>query len=268
MDLTDLVTPTRKIATEAGEAILQVYGADDQGLRFKDDASPLTAADLAANEIIERRLRELTPGWPVLSEESGLPDWTVRKHWKTYWLIDPLDGTKEFVRRNGEFTVNIALIENHRPVLGAVWVPVGRYGYSGAEALGAHRYDASGARPIRSRQSPPEELVVVGSRSHGSPDFDAYLDHLRRQHPAIVTRSIGSSLKICLLAEGTADAYPRLGPTSEWDTAAAHAVLTAAGGKIVVAGGAELAYNSKADILNPHFFASGSANFPWPGVTS
>ena len=248
------------IAATAGRAILDVYGRADFGVTRKNDDSPLTEADQVAHTIITRALAELDPRLPILSEESVPTDHATRRQWSRYWLVDPLDGTKEFVKRNGEFTVNIALVDEHRAVLGAVHAPVLDRMYSGAVAVGAWRSDPGGAaQPIVVRPNAASPLRVVGSRSHPSPELAAYLAGL----PQYEITDMGSSLKICLVAEGAADIYPRLGPTSEWDTAAAQAILESAGGRMIDLAGRPLRYNSKDTLLNPHFLAFGDQRRDW-----
>jgi 3'(2'), 5'-bisphosphate nucleotidase len=248
------------IARSAGRAILDVYGRADFAVARKSDDSPLTEADQVAHRLITRALAELDGGIPILSEESLPAEHSTRRSWSTYWLVDPLDGTKEFLKRNGEFTVNIALVDGHRAVLGAVHAPVLDRLYSGVVGLGAWRSDAGGApRPIAVRSDVATPLRVVGSRSHPSAELTTYLAGL----PAHEITDMGSSLKICLVAEGAADVYPRLGPTSEWDTAAAQAILESAGGRMIDLAGRPLRYNSKDDLLNPHFLAFGDQRQDW-----
>jgi 3'(2'), 5'-bisphosphate nucleotidase len=248
-----------EIARAAGRAILEVY-ARDFTVEHKSDDSPLTEADRVAHAIILRGLADLDHAIPVLSEESGPADQALRRGWSRYWLVDPLDGTKEFVKRNGEFTVNIALVVDGRAELGAVDAPVLDRLYFGALALGAWRADG-GAAPhaIGVRKTAASPVRVVGSRSHPSPELAGYLAGLG---PHEIT-DMGSSLKICLIAEGAADVYPRLGPTSEWDTAAAQAILESAGGRMIDLAGRPLRYNSKDDLLNPHFLAFGDQQRDW-----
>lgn len=247
-----LLSAASDIARRAGVAILGVY-AEEFAVTRKADQSPLTLADMRAHEVIARGLQELTPGIPVLSEEGSEIPYAVRRQWPRYWLVDPLDGTKEFVSRNGEFTVNVALIENHAPVLGVVHVPVKDTTYAGEVGRGAtRRIGSEAATDIRVRVPAPATLRIVGSRSH-SVDLGRHLPQLG-PHTLL---SIGSSLKFCLVAEGSADFYPRFGPTSEWDTAAAQAVVEAAGGAVVKSDGTPLRYNEKAELLNPDFFALG-----------
>ena len=259
MDLKALVEPVVAMAREAGDAILEVY-ATDFDVQNKADESPLTQADLASHRCIVAGLKALTPDVPIISEEEGLPDFETRSSWSTYWLIDPLDGTKEFINRNGEFTVNIALISNHRPVLGVVYVPVQNKTYIGCEGLGSELRDENGsAQAIHVASNSASPVRVVGSRSHRGASLDAYLEKLG-EHDMV---PMGSSLKFCVIAEGGADVYPRLGPTSEWDTAAAQAVVEQAGGAVLELDGKPLSYNKKEDILNPHFVVVGADDRDW-----
>lgn len=263
-----LLDAVRRIAREAGAAIVEVeraHRAGDAralGLRDKDDASPVTAADLAAHRIISEGLGRLTPDVPVLSEEAADVAWQTRAAWRRFWLVDPLDGTREFLAGNGEYTVNIALIDRHLPVLGVVLAPASGLEYSGIAGVGAWR--ARGAQdapqPIRIGTGAADApLRVVGSRSHRGGSLDALLARIG-PHEFV---AMGSSLKFCVLAEGGADVYPRLGPTSEWDTAAGHAVLLGAGGRVLRRDGAALEYNRKPDWLNPDFIAGGDARPDW-----
>lgn len=259
MELPELVEPVVALARKAGDAILEVY-ATDFDVQAKDDDSPLTQADMASHRLIDAGLKALTPDIPIISEESGLPDFEERRAWETYWLIDPLDGTKEFVNRNGEFTVNIALIRGNRPLLGVVHVPVQGKTYTGCDGVGATVRESGGeSRSIRVTRETGSPVRVVGSRSHRGASLDAFLDKL----DAVEMLPMGSSLKFCVVAEGLADIYPRLGPTSEWDTAAAQAVVEQAGGAVLELDGQPLAYNAKSDILNPHFLVRGPADHDW-----
>jgi 3'(2'), 5'-bisphosphate nucleotidase len=261
-ELEGLLPAVVEIARLAGKQILTVYETDFD-VRMKDDESPLTAADLAAHETILTKLAELTPDIPVLSEESREISYQVRAGWSRYWLVDPLDGTREFVNRSGEFTVNIALIEGHRPILGAVHVPVSGRDYYAAVGAGAWRQDAEAAPvEINVSQRCHRPVRVVGSKSHRGASLDAFLARLEEYELV----AIGSSLKICLVAEGSADIYPRLGPTSEWDTAAAQTVVECAGGKLTDIGGEPLLYNCKDDLLNPFFLAFGDQSTDWPAL--
>ena len=248
------------LAKQAGAAIMEVYAGKFE-VASKQDASPLTIADLRAHEIITAGLKKITPQWPVLSEESADIPFSERASWKTYWLVDPLDGTKEFVSRNGEFTVNIALIHEHAPILGSVYVPASATTYVGAESLGAQKQIGDNEfTPIRVSIPAQNPLRIVGSRSHRGELLDAYLKNLNCAYELI---SMGSALKFCLVAEGNADLYPRLGPTSEWDTAAAQAVVEAAGGVVCKLDGERLLYNKKADVLNPYFIAYADRSRDW-----
>ena len=259
MNYADLIEPIVALATDAGDRILEVY-ATDFDVQSKADESPLTQADLASHNVIVASLKKLTPDIPIISEEDGLPPFSERGQWSRYWLIDPLDGTKEFVNRNGEFTVNIALIEEHRPVFGVVRVPVQSKTYIGCEGHGAELRDEKGSkRQIRVSDAAASPVRVVGSRSHRGASLDAYLDNLGDYELV----AMGSSLKFCVVAEGGADVYPRLGLTSEWDTAAAQAVVEQAGGSVVELDGKPLSYNAKEDILNPWFVVIGAADRDW-----
>jgi 3'(2'), 5'-bisphosphate nucleotidase len=260
LSLEGLLDEMRNIAREAGAAVMEVYGTPFATVE-KIDRSPLTEADLAAHRIISRRLRELTPELPLLSEEGREVSFAERRGWTQYWLVDPLDGTREFVKRNGEFTVNIALIQDHTPLLGVVWSPVTERLYSGGRGLGAFRESSAASRVrIQVQRAQPTGLPrVVGSRSHGNARLQAALQRLGPYDLV----AMGSSLKLCLVAEGAADIYPRLGPTSEWDTAAGHAVVNAAGGRVVDLHGQELRYNTRESLLNPEFLVCAGDPVPW-----
>ena len=248
-----------QLARQAGRAIVDIYEQDFQ-VELKADQSPLTAADLASHHTIVAGLATLTPDIPVLSEESASLPYDIRRQWQRYWLVDPLDGTREFVKRNGEFTVNIALIEDGRAVFGVVHVPVSGVSYVGRVGEGAHKIDEHGIRqPIRVTANRQTPLRVAGSRSHAGDSLQRFLDKVGEHH--IV--SMGSSLKLCLVADGSADIYPRLGPTSEWDTAAAQAVVEAAGGRVTDTQMQPLRYNQKDSLLNPHFLVFGDTSVDW-----
>lgn len=252
------------ISRRAGAAINRIYRQDFEVVQ-KEDASPLTQADLASHCLLRDALLALTPDIPFLSEESAALDYASRADWSEYWLVDPLDGTKEFIKRNGEFTVNIALVRDHEPVMGVVHVPVSGITYWGMTGAGAMRVDRNGhAQAISVRRPCPEPAVVVGSRSHANPRLEQHLAALGSYELV----SMGSSLKFCLVAEGKADFYPRLGPTSEWDTAAAHAVVTAAGGQVVTLDGQALRYNCKASLLNPEFLVIADPGRNWLALFS
>lgn len=259
VELNAILPTLLEISRRAGDAILEVY-SEDFSITQKEDDSPLTKADLASHVIIRDALSSLTPDIPLLSEESAAIDFATRASWREYWLVDPLDGTKEFVNRNGEFTVNIALIQNHQAVCGVVHVPVSGISYTGITGLGATRIDSDDVhQQINVRRPCADPAVVVGSRSHANPKLVQYLAGAGDYQLV----SMGSSLKFCLLAEGKADFYPRLGLTSEWDTAAAHAVVTAAGGRIVKLNGENLEYNHKESLLNPDFLVIADPDRGW-----
>jgi 3'(2'), 5'-bisphosphate nucleotidase len=255
----DLLPAVLDAVTAASTAILGVYAAGHE-VEYKSDESPITRADRAAHEILAARLERVTPTIPVLSEEAdGFHDPAMRRPWRELWLVDPLDGTKEFISRNGEFTVNVALVRDHRPVLGVVAAPALGLTYYAAEGAGAfRRRNGEEAEPIRVRPA-ADPLVVVGSRSHRGDSLDGLLAKLGPHE----LRPMGSALKICLVAEGSADFYPRLGPTSEWDTAAAQAVLELAGGALTTLDGLPLRYNERDTLLNPHFIAFGDRRRRW-----
>ena len=248
------------IARQAAREILEVYAGAELAAQSKSDASPLTAADVRAHRLIVEALGELTPEAPVLSEESVHTPFAQRSHWRRYWLVDPLDGTREFLSRNGEFTVNIALIEGHAPALGVVHVPVTDTSYRGLPGTGAWRQKGGGAaEPIHVAARAGSPLRVAGSRSHRGDTLDEFLARVG-PHRLL---SLGSSLKFCLVAEGGADVYPRLSPTREWDTAAAHAIVTAAGGVVCRLDGGPLEYNTREELLNPSFVAYGPGDRDW-----
>lgn len=239
------------IARQAGEDIMAVYAGADIGTTSKADDSPLTLADMASHRTIATGLARLTPDIPILSEEAADIPYSERSQWTRFWLVDPLDGTREFIKRNGEFTVNIALIENGLPVLGVVYAPALDVCYFGGQGIGAFvQHGKLPAQAIAVKQHMAGETIkVVASRSHSDARTQALLDKLGRYECI----SMGSSLKLCLVAEGEAHFYPRLGPTMEWDTAAAHAVVSAAGGVVQDRGNRNLVYN-KPDLHNPEFF--------------
>ncbi len=251
-DLPALAEALLPIVGLAGSAIMAVYDGAFTVERKQDD-SPLTLADLESQRVIIEGLTRLTPDIPVLSEESAQAPWSERRVWSDLWVVDPLDGTREFVKRNGEFTINIALVVEHEAVLGVVAAPAQGLLYWGAAGVGAfsrHR----GVAEVPIKVAPPAAPIrVVGSRSHLSPQTTAYLTRLGSH----VMKGIGSSLKFCLVAEGKADLYPRFGPTSEWDTAAGQALLEAAGGHVTRLDGHRLRYNCRESLINGDFLAFG-----------
>jgi 3'(2'), 5'-bisphosphate nucleotidase len=257
-NLLELAQDLMPTVAAAGAAVMQVYDGAF-AVQHKDDDSPLTQADLESQRIIALGLKRLTPGIPILSEESAQAPWSERRNWTQLWVVDPLDGTREFVKRNGEFTINIALVENHQPLLGIVSAPAQGLVYWGAAGAGAfsRQHDAP---PVPIKTSPVQApLRVVGSRSHASAETAGYLARLG---PHVMV-GVGSSLKFCLIAEGKADLYPRFGPTSEWDTAAGQALLEAAGGYVTRLDGRPLRYNCRESVLNGDFVAfSNAATLP------
>lgn len=249
-DLHALALALKPIVERAGAAIMQIYDAGFTVER-KEDNSPLTLADLESQRVILEGLTQLTPDIPILSEESAQAPWAERRTWRELWVVDPLDGTREFVKRNGEFTVNIALVVDHEPLLGVVSAPAQALLYWGARGVGAFSHTRGAAEfPIHVSE-PGNPLRVIGSRSHLSPET---ADYLAKLGPHAMT-GIGSSLKFCLVAQGKADLYPRFGPTSEWDTAAGQALLEAAGGQVTRLDGHRLRYNCRESILNGDFLA-------------
>jgi 3'(2'), 5'-bisphosphate nucleotidase len=251
----ELLNPVIELVRAAGRAILP-HWRQGIAVRQKEDASPVTAADMAAHEVLARGLSALDPAIPVLSEEDAEIGLAERSTWQRWWLVDPLDGTKEFIADSEEFTVNVALIEQGRVIFGVVGVPARELCYYGGAGLGAWRRQGSGeAMRLTVREAPPAALTVVASRRHSSPAQESLLARLSGHFGELQLASVGSSLKFCLLAEGTADFYPRLAPTSQWDTAAAQGVLEGAGGEVLDLKGAPLRYEARESYLNPSFLA-------------
>ncbi|GLH42093.1 3'(2'),5'-bisphosphate nucleotidase CysQ [Pseudomonas moraviensis] len=261
-----LMAPVVALALQAGEAILPFWRAGVE-VTAKSDDSPVTAADLAAHHLIVAGLTALDPSIPVLSEEDADIPQSVRAGWQRWWLVDPLDGTKEFISGSEEFTVNIALIENGRVVFGVVTMPTtGRF-YVGGAGFGAWRGDEGGmptAIQVRDVPAPGEAFTVVASRRHSSPEQERLLAGLSASLGELQLANIGSSLKFCLLAEGAADCYPRLAPTSQWDTAAAQGVLEGAGGEVLDLSGEAFSYPPRESLLN-EFFLALPAKAAWRG---
>jgi 3'(2'), 5'-bisphosphate nucleotidase len=252
-----------RAAIDAGKEILEVYGSEDFDVQIKKDKSPLTQADLRSNDAIKKHLQ--TSGIAILSEEEKEVAYDARKNWEYFWLVDPLDGTKEFIKKNGEFTVNIALIRKNLPIIGVVYVPATGEMYFANEVTGAYKLQGIGAGEhsgLKSLVQQSEKLPVpngktvytaVGSRSHMSDGTIAFVEQLKQKHGQVEMVSKGSALKLCLVAEGTADIYPRFGPTMEWDTGAGHAVAKFSGALVYQTdNGQELVYN-KENLLNPFF---------------
>jgi len=249
-----------QLARDAGQAILEVYAREFE-VETKADDSPLTEADMASHRLIVEGLGKLDPGIPVLSEEAADIPFSTRKQWRRWWLVDPLDGTREFIKRNGEFTVNIALIEHGVPMLGVVHAPVTGYLVHARRGHGAFLRDPATGEDLKlSAQIPAHRpLRVTASRSHLDERTARVLERIGEHE----REGVGSSLKFCRLAEGRADVYPRFGPTSEWDTAAGQCVLEAAGGCVIGLDGEPFRYNRGESLLNPDFFALGDPSLPW-----
>lgn len=263
LDLASLCQSCIEIARQAGAKILDIYQTEFD-VEHKDDKTPLTNADLASHHTIIEGLSALTPDIPILSEESATLPFEKRSQWQIYWLVDPLDGTREFIKRNGEFTVNIALIDNHRSVLGVIHVPVLDIDYFAYAGGGAFKSEQGGtARRISVKRPEEGRIVVAGSRSHGSEEMQKYMENINANYAEVDMLSMGSSLKFCLVAEGRADLYPRLGLTSEWDTAAAQCIVEQAGGHVTKTDMSALEYNTKDSLLNPFFFVFGSDHKDW-----
>ena len=251
------------ISVDAGKVILNYYN-ENVDVIYKDDESPLTKADLASHKIITDSIKKITPDIPILSEEEFI-DWKIRKKWKKYWLIDPLDGTKEFIKKNDEFTVNIALIENNRPILGVIYTPALKELFYSIKNFGSYKIltkkklnTLKEAKRISINKKKSNKIKIVGSRSHSNPILDKWVNKNFNEFDILQK---GSSLKFCLIAEGSADIYPRFGPTSEWDIAAGHIILEEAGGKLKSIDNKEILYNEKENILNPEFFAYSNIDF-------
>lgn len=260
-DIKELLDPVIQVAYEAGRKIMEIY-EQDYAVESKSDKTPVTEADMAADAIIINGLRALTPEFPILSEESEPFSFEERSSWPRYWLVDPLDGTREFINRNGEFTVNIALIQGQEAVIGVIYAPVVGALYYAAKGEGAYKREGlEEPQTIHVRDKCPHKVIIAGSRSYASPDFLKFAEKL----PDYEIMCMGSALKSCLVAEGRADIYARLGPTSEWDTAAAQCIVEEAGGRITRTDMTRLEYNTKDSLLNPYFFVFGDTSIDWSG---
>jgi 3'(2'), 5'-bisphosphate nucleotidase len=258
-NLNDLTRQIINLSREAALKIMELYESDI-AVTHKNDDSPLTAADMASHSTICNKLSKLTPDIPILSEESSNISFKQRSSWKNYWLIDPLDGTREFIKRNGEFTINIALVVEHQPVLGVVNIPVSGITYFASKNSGAFKQcNKQKPQKICTRRTDPANLTVAGSRSHGSAKQHEFVERLGN----IQLIAIGSSLKFCLVAEGEVDIYPRYGPTSEWDTAAAQCIVEEAGGIVVDENFRKIEYNCKESLINPDFLVIADPAFDW-----
>lgn len=258
-ELQDWLPQVIDISYAAGDAIVDIYNRDFN-IEHKDDKSPLTEADMAAHHIIVDGLEAMSPDIPALSEESANIPYEVRSSWHRYWLVDPLDGTREFIKRNGEFTVNIALVEDGQVIMGVIVVPVTGICFYACRGNGAFSTNRGGKpTAITVRKINPDNKFIVGSRSHAGKRLQAFLNNVGDYE----LLSMGSSLKSCLVAQGKADIYPRLGPTSEWDTAAAQGIVEEAGGKITTLDMQQLRYNTKESLLNPEFLVIGDMDYDW-----
>jgi len=248
----ELINKVIKLSIQAGGAIMDIYDSNNFYSTKKKDSSPLTEADLVSNEIILNGLKKVKPSLPILSEESSEIDFNERSGWERYWLVDPLDGTKEFLKRNGEFTVNIALVEHGKPIFGVIYAPFLKILYWGSRGYGSYEiFGKNKAKKIT--VSEKNKFRIAASRSHqNSLELENFF---KKQECTIIQK--GSSLKFCMVANGNIDVYPRIGPTSEWDTAAGHAIIKYAGGVIVNFMGQEITYN-KENLINPNFIAGSS----------
>ncbi len=255
-----MIEEINELAKHAGDVILEVYREHDPSVSLKDDRSPVTEADKRADKVILEGLQRISPDIPTLTEESAQAPYLERKGWDTFWLVDPLDGTKEFIKKTGQFTVNIALIEKGVPIMGVVWAPAIELLFWSERGRGAYRSDANGEKAIKARKAVPERLSLVASKDHAGPQVEA----LKAKYRDSELKSMGSSLKLCLVASGEADLYLRDAPTMEWDTGAAHAIVKEAGGVVQVwdgkRGAEELIYN-KENLRNPQFLVKGDPGF-------
>lgn len=252
-----------QLVEAAGEKILDIY-TTNYNVSNKTDNTPVTCADLAANELIEGRLKALTPDIPILSEESEPLSYQQRKTWQTYWLVDPLDGTKEFINRTGEFSVNIALVHEHQAIMGVIYNPVEKCVYSAIKGSGAfYQPENEAAQRIHVSKKRRQRIILAGTRATFSVEMAGFVKNLSLTTYGYEMIKLGSSLKSCLIAQGVADIYARLGPTSEWDTAAAQCIVEEAGGLITDTRMQPLRYNTRESLLNPHFFVFGDKSVDW-----
>ena len=263
-DLVILRRDACSLVIEAGITIMEVYNNVFE-ISKKDDQTPLTSADIASNHIIMEGLKNVDPLFPVISEESRTAAFAERRNWQTYWLVDPLDGTKEFIRHNGEFTVNIALVHQQKPVIGVIHAPAKKVTYYASRGKGAFKVEGNKkAQRIHVRTSRKGRVTIVGSRSHATSEMNRFLEELNEYD--FIQR--GSSIKFCMVAEGTVDLYPRLGATSEWDSAAGQCIVEEAGGLVTDTRMRILKYNTKESILNPNLIAFGDRDKDWSAFRS
>lgn len=266
-DLEDYRQPLLELCASAGEEIAAIYRSPEAvAVERKDDNSPITIADQRSNSILLAGLTEFGDGYPILSEESNMPEWRERAQWQRYWLVDPLDGTREFVSRTGDFTINIALVSNHQPVLGMIYLPLERVAYFGVPGWGALRLEGGESFSLEPRVADVESELIATNRRHRGEAMDSCLGRLGEVFSQVSRQYVGSALKFCHLSEGRADIYPRFSPCSEWDTAAGQALLEAVGGQVVDMQFRPLHYNSRASTINPYFYAMADAEFPWQAV--
>ncbi|MBY6187846.1 3'(2'),5'-bisphosphate nucleotidase CysQ [Marinobacter hydrocarbonoclasticus] len=259
-----LLEPVIAIARDAGQQIRAIYEAGQYQALTKSDNTPVTSADLAAHEAIIAALRQLTPEIPILSEEDADIPLSTRQGWPEYWLIDPLDGTQEFIAGSGEFAVNIALVRDHQPVLGVIYAPISEVCYFGAKAFGAFKREAGQDKPIRCRDvAVGDPLKIAVSRRQRR---EAVMSRLDDQRQYLLLPFGSASLKSCMVAEGEADCYLRLGPTGEWDTGASQCIVEEAGGKIVDTCYQPLSYNRRDSLENPNYMVLGNQSLPWPEI--
>jgi 3'(2'), 5'-bisphosphate nucleotidase len=262
--------PLLKLSRRAGEAIAEIYGDTAKlAVELKGDNSPITIADKTSHSLLVTGLREFEGGYPILSEESNMPEWSERRKWQTYWLVDPLDGTKEFIDRTGDFTINIALIHQHKSILGLIYLPMAKRAYLGVPGQFAISVQGSESVDLCPRVTASDsELIMQTSRRHRGEALDQCRGLLERHFPKVSRQYVGSALKFCHLAEGRADIYPRFSPCSEWDTAAGQALLEAVGGQLLDLNFLPLSYNRKSSLINPDFYALANGNFDWEDVLS
>jgi 3'(2'), 5'-bisphosphate nucleotidase len=261
--LAECLPGVMQVAKAAGEKILEIY-ITDFTINNKTDNTPLTCADLAADELIKRLLKELTPHIPILSEESKPIPYLQRKNWQTYWLVDPLDGTKEFINHTDEFSVNIALVHKHQAIMGLIYNPVKKCAYYAIKGSGAfYSQENEAAQMIHVSKKRRQKIILAGTHAKFSAEMEGFVKNLSLTTHGYEMIKMGSSLKSCLIAQGVADIYARLGPTSEWDTAAAQCIVEEAGGLITNTRMQPLQYNTKESLLNPHFFVFGDKSVDW-----
>lgn len=260
--------PLIDLCHRASAAIVELYRSEvSPTVTFKADTSPVTAADHRSHRILVEGLQQLTPGWPILSEEQSMPSFKQRRQWQRYWLIDPLDGTREFLRRTGDFTINVALIEQGVAVMGLIAVPLTHAVYLGVPGQGARCFQADGdVQSLSVRPVQPDVVRVLSGGRHRNQALNRCGDQLQRIFGAVEHLKAGSALKFCQLAEGLGDIYPRFSPCCEWDTAAGQALLEAAGGRLVDLHFNPLRYNTQASVYSPHFYALGGQNVDWQAI--